>query len=562
MPTTTDVKWFKTEFGPEIAAALAGTPFDLDMLTALACQETGYIWATLRRKGLARTDILRLCVGDTLDRTSTFPRDRAHLKERDANGEVFALARALLVEMARYIPGYAGSAAKPDKFCKGFGMFQYDMQFLSDKTRAFFLGGYADFGSALARCIEELKGAMKRAKIVPASALSDMDKAAIAIAYNAGSYDRARGLKQGYKPKDGPYYGESYYAYLQLSRSVPVTTGAPAFVAPDVAVLPPVTPAAVGAPYVVDTREGLLNVRAQPKIVRQPSNVLRGLPAGHPVNALSGTPTNGFLEIETNVQGAYVRGWAAAEFLTPATPAAATEHLSEHVAPVASTIPPVHLPLKAGTVIRRAAPANAGSLNEGGQPRRQGATPAALQASIADIIDWLAVDDPAHKRYQPRDGLTFCNIYAHDFCLLAGVYLPRVWWSPAALLGMARGETVEPRYGATIDELRANDLFRWLRDFGPGFGWRQTGTLTKLQLAANSGGVGLIVARRKEDGKSGHIVAVVPETEGDRAKRNSAGEVIAPLQSQAGAANFRRGTGRQDWWRGDAFAEFSFWIHA
>ena len=37
--------------------------------------------------------------------------------------------------------------------------------------------------------------------------------------------------------------------------------------------------------------------------------------------------------------------------------------------------------------------------------------------------------------------------------------------------------------------------------FGQGFGWRQTGTLTGLQQAANQGAVGLIVARRKEDGR-------------------------------------------------------------
>jgi hypothetical protein len=33
---------------------------------------------------------------------------------------------------------------------------------------------------------------------------------------------------------------------------------------------------------------------------------------------------------------------------------------------------------------------------------------------------------------------------------------------------------------------KGNDLFRWLRDFGPRFGWRQTGTLTKLQEAASA----------------------------------------------------------------------------
>jgi hypothetical protein len=252
---------------------------------------------------------------------------------------------------------------------------------------------------------------------------------------------------------------------------------------------------------------------------------------------------------------------AAREYLKPAPPGTAVDALSGQLAP-GLAIPPVYLPVRAGTVIRRTAPANAGSLNEAGQPRRQGTTPETLKASIDEIIEWLAVDDVAHKRYQPRGDVTFCNIYAHDFCFLAGIYLPRVWWSQAALVKLAEGVAVEPRYGATIDELRANDLFRWLRDFGPQFGWRQTGTLTKLQLAANSGGVGLIVARRKENGRPGHIVVVVPETERARAKWDRSGEVVAPLQSQAGSRNFRRGTGTPNWWRDTRFAEFAFWIHA
>ena len=61
------------------------------------------------------------------------------------------------------------------------------------------------------------------------------------------------------------------------------------------------------------------------------------------------------------------------------------------------------------------------------------------------------------------------------------MYLPRVWWTPGAIEALAQGETVEPLFGNTIVEQRANDLFRWLRDFGLRFGWRQTGTLTKLQ---------------------------------------------------------------------------------
>jgi hypothetical protein len=220
------------------------------------------------------------------------------------------------------------------------------------------------------------------------------------------------------------------------------------------------------------------------------------------------------------------------------------------------------MPRKEGTVTRRKDIADSHSLNEPGQPGRTGTATQPLVAELGEIIAWLAVDKPAHKRYQPRDGLTFCNIYTHDYCYLAGVYLPRVWWTQAAIRDLAQGKTVQPLIESTITEMRANDIFRWLRDFGADFGWRQTGTLTKLQDAANQGALGLIIARRKEDGRSGHMVVVVPEIGDKRARRNAAGEVIAPLQSQAGSINFRFGTGKLNWWNDDRFAESAFWIHS
>jgi hypothetical protein len=220
------------------------------------------------------------------------------------------------------------------------------------------------------------------------------------------------------------------------------------------------------------------------------------------------------------------------------------------------------MPRKPNTVTNRTRTAGAHSLNELGQPDRKGTTPQELVTELAKIIDWLAVDKASHKRYRPRDGLTFCNIYAHDYCHLAGVYLPRVWWTQGAIKDLAQGKAVQPLIENTIMEVRANDLFRWLRDFGSDFGWRQTGTLSKSQEATNQGAIALIVARRKQDGKSGHIVMVVPEANNQRARRNSAGEVTAPLQSQAGAVNFRFGTGKLNWWRGDQFAESAFWIHS
>ena len=50
MPRADDIRWFKQQFRGQIDRELTGMPFDLDMIIAIACQETGYIWSVLRKK--------------------------------------------------------------------------------------------------------------------------------------------------------------------------------------------------------------------------------------------------------------------------------------------------------------------------------------------------------------------------------------------------------------------------------------------------------------------------------------------------------------------------------
>ena len=228
---------------------------------------------------------------------------------------------------------------------------------------------------------------------------------------------------------------------------------------------------------------------ASPRLSRPASrNVITHLPDGHPVRAVTGRKKDGFLEVEANLFGANVRGFASAEFLTPASPRVAeAARAAAEAAPTG--IVAVTMPRRPGTVTKRTQPADAHSLNEPNQPARKGTTPVELVGELGTIINWLAVEKSTHKHYLPHDGLTFCNIYTHDYCHLAGAYLPRVWWTQRAIIDLTHGRTVEPLLGNTIVEMRANDLFRWLRDFGGMFGWRQTGTLTKLQQNANQGGL-------------------------------------------------------------------------
>ena len=582
MPNAQDILWFKQQFRGEIEAAVQGTPFTLDMLTAVACQETGGIWPILRKKDLSLERILELCVGDTIDAKPggggrrAFPKNKAELVQAPNGQEMFGIARQALVDMAKFIPGFKGPVANPSKFCHGYGIFQFDLQFFKTEPDYFLQKRYAMFPDCLAKCIGELRNAQRGAGLQGKTKLTDLEMAAIAIAYNTGRFVPSKGLKQGFKDSAGKFYGENFFEFLRLAHTVilpeavptdatatqpttttPVETSntstGPALVAQ------PTPVEAAGKVFEVDVKKDPLNLREQPN---KTAVVKAKLPDGHLVQAVTGKKVNGFLEVETSLNGAHFHGFASADFLKPAQGVEAVPVPVPATAPT-GPLPPVIMPRKPGTLTRRVDLATAHSLNEPNQPAgRKGTTPDELRAELNAIVEWLAVDKAANKRYQPKGGSTFCNIYAHDFCHLAGVYLPRVWWSQGAVEKLAQGQTVLPLLNNTIDEMRANDLFRWLRDFGMRFGWQRTGNLAKLQQDVNLGALGLIVARRREDGRSGHITVVVPESNDLTARRNAQGEVVAPVQSQAGVRNFRRGTGNPQWWLGTEFAESAFWVHA
>ena len=228
MATASDFTWFKHNFGATITEAAAGSPFTVDMLAAIACQETGDVWIQLRRQNMPVDQILRLCVGDTIDAKPggggrrKFPKNKQELVSHQPDGaQMFAVARQALVDMAAHVHGYNGAVANPDKFCHAFGMFQYDLQFFDLDKPYFMSGKYADFSVTLGKCLNELRDAAAHIHVPLNAPLDDNKFAAIAIAYNTGSYDPNKGLKQGYKDSDGHYYGENIVTYLQLSRSAP-----------------------------------------------------------------------------------------------------------------------------------------------------------------------------------------------------------------------------------------------------------------------------------------------------------------------------------------------------
>src|SRR4051812_47367431 len=75
--------WFKNQFRNKVAAAASGTPFTLDLITAIAMQESyGDAWGLIY-KTMPVDEVLKRCVGDTLDypdrSASAFPKNKAEL---------------------------------------------------------------------------------------------------------------------------------------------------------------------------------------------------------------------------------------------------------------------------------------------------------------------------------------------------------------------------------------------------------------------------------------------------------------------------------------------------
>ena len=102
-------------------------------------------------------------------------------------------------------------------------------------------------------------------------------------------------------------------------------------------------------------------------------------------------------------------------------------------------------------------------------------------------------------------------------------------------------------------------LHDWFEDYGQLFGWKRVLNLDVMQASANNGEVCIIVAQRKDLNRSGHISAVVPEHDGLEAARNAAGELLRPVESQAGTKNHRFFTKPKAWWVDARYQSFGFW---
>ena len=220
---TDAARWFKSTFGPQIAAATAGTPFGADLLTAIAIQETYEIWGRIYDK-LSPGEVLALCVGDVIGepKRGVFPKTKAELLAAPRGAEMFDLAHESLAALAQHATEYQKYAANPDRFCHAFGIFQYDIQFFKDDPD-FFLGRkWHLFDECVSRCVAELKRVTRRTFGPEKTTLNEIESVYVAIGYNSGSVKITAGLKQGFKDSTGKYYGEYVADYLHTAQQAVV----------------------------------------------------------------------------------------------------------------------------------------------------------------------------------------------------------------------------------------------------------------------------------------------------------------------------------------------------
>lgn len=291
-----------------------------------------------------------------------------------------------------------------------------------------------------------------------------------------------------------------------------------------------------------------LFLRTEPLV--QDNTKIAVLPMGQVVTKLAEGSKAGWWEVSTTLDGVAVKGFVSAKFLVP------QEEFS--TPPPQSSISAVHL--QSNTPVKRNAKRWPFALNEPGQPTRNSSAPSSVKVKeLGSIIKWLDVETKI--RYKPQPSATYCNIYGYDYCYLAGVYLPRVWWTSSAIAKLKAGKPVSPIIGQTVLEIRANGLFDWLREYGATFGWRRVfNNLNELQNAANDGHVVAILAQHKVPNLSGHIGMVAPETSAHNAVRTGS-VVVRPLQSQAGRTNRSYWT-PPTWWVNSKYKDFGFWINS
>jgi hypothetical protein len=148
-------EWMKASFEEAIRQAVEDTSFSVDLVCGIACQETAYFWLSFINK-LSVGDVLAKCVLDASGdfpgtHRSAFPKDTAAFRNRFGN----EFTEMLIAEAnkTRQLRGFGPK----DWVYKGYGIYQYDLQYVLDDEEFFREKQWYKFDECLKRLMKELK---------------------------------------------------------------------------------------------------------------------------------------------------------------------------------------------------------------------------------------------------------------------------------------------------------------------------------------------------------------------------------------------------------------------
>lgn len=160
LPITRDqaykaVSWMKTNFHVEIAAAVQDTPFSIDHICGIGCQETAYFWLSFIDKHSV-PEVLARCVldasGDFPDtHRSAFPKNTSVFRTR--YGDEFTHMLIAEANITRHMRGFG----EKNWVYKGYGLFQYDLQYVTTDQSFFENKKWYHFSDCLSNAMKELK---------------------------------------------------------------------------------------------------------------------------------------------------------------------------------------------------------------------------------------------------------------------------------------------------------------------------------------------------------------------------------------------------------------------
>ncbi len=153
-------RWLKRNYGDRIEAATKDTPIPPHVICGIACQETAYFWLSFV-DDLEPGELLGRCVLDASGDHPSSPRSAFPRNTRAFRATYDDAFAEMLIDEANKTRALRDYSPR-DWVYKGYGIFQYDLQFVKEDEAYFRERQWYDFDACLGRVMHELDVTWKR----------------------------------------------------------------------------------------------------------------------------------------------------------------------------------------------------------------------------------------------------------------------------------------------------------------------------------------------------------------------------------------------------------------